>query len=375
MKDILVVGGGIGGITAALALRSSSARVTLVEREPAFSPVGAGIVLAPNATAILSRLGVDAASYGERVDVLAIRTAEGDTLQRVDLRPWRESHGCSYAFHRAELHQGLIAALSSEVEVRLALSLAELAEDADGVNVRFSDASTRRFDLVVGADGIHSLTRAQAGVEAAVRYSGYTCWRAVCPNPGVREGFEAWGRGSRFGVVLLRGERVYAFLVATAPQRAPDLAWPDGFDRLFGGYGAPCGDVLAAMDGVSLMHHDLEELDEPVWGTARVWLLGDAAHAMTPNLGQGAAMAIEDAFVLASSLAGDLAAARSRYVEARHRRVRKVQLDSRRFGRVAHWQHGAAVWARDRLIRLMPRTVSDRQFLGVVEPGLALARA
>lgn len=374
MNGVLIAGGGIGGLCAALALRRR-AKVRLVEREPAFSPVGAGIVLAPNATEILARFGVDTRGSGEPVDKLVLRTAAGRVLQETDLRRWRASHGTSFAFHRAELHEALLAALGDSADLRLGVSIESLVEETDGVEVTFSDGERGRYDLVVAADGIHSHTRELAGVTASVRYSGYTCWRVVCPNPGVGESFEAWGRGARLGAVPLRGGRLYAFLVATAPRRAPSLSWPDGFRERFAGFAEPCGRIFAAMEGARLMHHDLEELDRPLWGTARVWLLGDAAHAMTPNLGQGAAMAIEDAFVLAAALGSDVAASRVRYVAARDPRVRQIQLGSRRIGQIAHWQRGAAVWLRDHLMSALPQAVGDRQFLGVVEPGLELLRA
>ena len=375
MKKVLVVGGGIGGLTAALALRRQGAHVTLWEREAVFSPIGAGIVLAPNAVAILQRLGVDLAGRGERVGAMLLQSADGRVLQRMDLSAWRASHGPAYAFHRGELHEALLEALAGDADVRCGVAPTAMDDTPDGVVAAACDGSAERFDLVVGADGIHSHVRQLIGQPVPVRYSGYTCWRAVCPNPGVRESLETWGRGARFGAVPLSRDRLYVFLVKNAARRAPSLSWPEGFRAAFGGFAGPCPAILEAMNGVPLMHHDLEELDEPAWGRGRIWLLGDAAHAMTPNLGQGAAMAIEDAFVLSGCIGGDASAGHARFVATRHPRVRKLQLDSRRFGRVAHYESAPAVWARDTVVRLLPQAMADRQYLQVVEPGLDLARA
>lgn len=373
-KSVLIVGGGIGGVTAALALRRAGARVTLVEREGAFSPVGAGIVLAPNAIAILRRLGVDTSS-GERVRSMALRTADHALLQKVDLDPLSETLGPAFAFHRGELHRALLEAMPADVEVRCGTALVSLADQGEVVVARMAEGADEAYDLVVGADGIQSQVRHHLGGGPELRYSGYTCWRAVCANPGVSESVEMWGRGARAGMVPLSGGRLYVFLVVSAPRRAPALAWPEGFLAVFGGFGGPCPAVLRALDGVPLLHHDLEELDEPAWGRGRIWLLGDAAHAMTPNLGQGAAMAIEDALVVGACLGDEPAVGHARYVGARHARVRKIQLDARRLGQVAHWRNRPAIWLRNALLRLAPRSVGDRQYLGVVEPGLALARA
>lgn len=122
------------------------------------------------------------------------------------------------------------------------------------------------------------------------------------------------------------------------------------------------------------LHHDLDELDAPTWGRGRVMLLGDAAHAMTPNQGQGAAMAVEDALVLTRELAAGFDGALERYRAARHPRVRQVQLDSRRIGQVAHWENRLACSARDGLMRLVPASVGERQYRRVIEPGVALVR-
>ena len=143
---------------------------------------------------------------------------------------------------------------------------------------------------------------------------------------------------------------------------------------MFDGFAGEVHDVLLrALEDLPPLHHDLEELEAPLWGRGRVVLLGDAAHAMTPNQGQGAAMAIEDAVGLERSLRDGASGALERYVALRHARVRRVQLDSRRFGEVAHWQSPMARWMRDSLLRIVPERVTSAQIERLVAPGVALA--
>jgi 2-polyprenyl-6-methoxyphenol hydroxylase-like FAD-dependent oxidoreductase len=203
-----------------------------------------------------------------------------------------------------------------------------------------------------------------------LRYSGATCWRATVADPGIEEGFESWGGVARVGAIPLTEGRLYVYLVLSAPAGGQRQTSVDAIRERFAHFAAPVPAILDALAGVELLHHDLEELQAPVWGAGKVVLIGDAAHAMTPNLGQGAAMGIEDAALLPQALAASDPASRMRAL--RHRRVWRVQRDSRRFGEMAHWDAPAAVWLRNTLIRWMPRSLADRNYRAVVEPGLAL---
>jgi 2-heptyl-3-hydroxy-4(1H)-quinolone synthase len=353
---ITIAGAGIAGLTAALVLSRHGHRVEVLERSPTIDPVGAGIVLAPNALRILSALGVRLEACGEPVKRITIRNAAGAALETTEIDRILPGAGPTVAFHRAELHRVLLDALGPEVELRLGQPLIDCSAGAAG--------------MIIGADGIRSTAREQACGALALRYSGTTCWRALTSNPGIEEGFEAWGGAARIGAIPLTAGRLYVYLVLTAPAGGQRQTSIDAIRDRFAHFSAPVPAILDALSGVALLHHDLEELDEPVWGAGNVVLIGDAAHAMTPNLGQGAAMGIEDAAVLPQAIAAPDPALRMRAL--RHGRVARVHRDSRRFGEMAHWDAPAAIWLRNTLIRWMPRSLADRNYRAVVEPGLAL---
>lgn len=215
-----------------------------------------------------------------------------------------------------------------------------------------------RYDLVVGADGLRSSVPEQLIGPVAYRYSGMTCYRGLVQNPGFERALEAWGGAARIGVVPLAHGQLYYYLVLSAPQRAPVLS----VSELRAAFAHLHGDVTqlwAALHEPPPLHHDLDELDAPVWGVQRALLLGDAAHGMTPNQGQGAAMAIEDALALTSALEPGVQGALARYVGLRHARVRGIQLDSRRLGQLAHLDHPALGFVRNKLMRLLPQRLAD----------------
>jgi 2-polyprenyl-6-methoxyphenol hydroxylase-like FAD-dependent oxidoreductase len=227
----LIVGGGIGGLTAAIALARLGHDVTVAEKSPEFTPVGAGIIMAPNATRVLAELGVDLSRYGHALPSLDIVDADGILLQRIETQRLSARYGPSWALSRPTLHRALLDAVAREVRLVRGSSVTALTDTGRMVNVRFAgDDETHSFGLVVGADGLHSTVRAQVpGRQPRLRYSGVTCWRGLSRNPGFTRAIEAWGIGTRIGVAasdptLLPGQ--------SAPMRAA-VQWPTEF-RVFG---------------------------------------------------------------------------------------------------------------------------------------------
>lgn len=368
---ILIVGGGIGGLTSAIDLTRAGHEVTLAEREPAFAPVGAGIVLAPNAMRILRWLGVPLDTYGQPLTGLSVVRANGELLTRMDAARFKERYGEPWAFARPALHQALCAALPQGVRLRLGACLRSLRVEPDGVCAGFERQGEERFDVVVGADGLRSTVRGLTLGAAWYRYSGVTCYRGIVDNPGIEHAIEAWGGPVRLGVVPLAQRQLYYYLVLSAAPRAPALHLSE-LRAAFAHVRGEASQLWAALHHEPPLHHDLDELEAPVWGVPRVLLLGDAAHGMTPNQGQGAAMAIEDALALTLALAEGAQGAVARYALLRHARVQRVQLDSRRLGQLAHLPSMPLGLLRDGLLRLVPQRMTDAQYQRLVEPGLAL---
>lgn len=370
--NILVAGAGIGGLTAAIALGRDGHAVTLAERSPGFEAAGAGIVLAPNALRILASLGVDLDGLGRRLVRNEVRRADGTLLTVLDMAAFEDRFGPSRAFARADLHRALAAALPLNVTTVFGHPVGGVAEHPDGA-VADLGRGEEHFDLVIGADGLRSVTRQTLYGSAPLRYSGTTCWRGIADFDCGDVAVEAWGGRARVGLVPLNGDRTYYFLVLTAPHHSPDLSWPEGFRSAFSGFEGVPGALLSALAEAPPLHHDLLELDRPAWGRGRIALLGDAAHAMTPNQGQGAAMAIEDAVALAAVLRDGVEGATDRYRRLRHTRVRRVQLASRRIGAAAHWRNPVLASLRDTALRLTPASATARALENLVRPGLSLA--
>lgn len=354
----VVVGAGIAGLATSAGLRAAGCEVTLLERATSLAPVGAGITLAANAVRVLDHLGV-----GDAVRA-AGRTTTGASLLDGDGRPLLSSGpgGQLLGIHRADLQQAL---LDGAPRPRLGTTVTSMRPDEDGVSLRLDDGGELRADIVVGADGINSRTRQLLLGDRAPRpvSAGYAVWRLVVEDRiGLDHAVEQWGRGRRVGAVPLPDGRLYAFLVENLPvDEGPDgrLA---GLRRRFADFGGPAAALLASLpDEVELLLHDVRALDGVSFGVGRVALVGDAAHAITPNLGQGAAQALEDVPALvAAATRGDPRELAEGLDASRRRRVTSVASRSATTGRVGQWSGGFAVALRDAAMRALPTSAVER---------------
>lgn len=371
-RKAIVVGAGIGGLTAALALQKAGFAVEVYEQAPELKEAGAGISLWANAIRALEQLGFGNALRERSVAYArtAILRSDGRTIVEISLdelvqRLRLADTPVVVVLHRADLLDILTKPLGNTI--RLGHRCAGFEIRGERVAARFADGTEAEGDLLIGADGIHSSVRAQLHPGDALRYSGYTAWRAVVKFDSAGWGVtESWGAGKRFGVVPMSGGSVYWFATQNTPEggRAAAGGAKQELSELFRGWHEPIPRLISAIEESAILRNDIVDRDPlRTWGSGPVTLLGDAAHPMTPNLGQGGCQAIEDALALARSVsnARNVPEALRNYEFERIRRTTPIVLGSRRSGRLAQWDNPLACRLRDALLAKMPHGVLVRQ--------------
>ena len=347
---VLIVGGGIGGLSAARELALRGIPSTVLERAPQLNPVGAGIIMNPNAMRVLEKNGLADEVRRDSWPYLTRETRDqrGRLLAVRDYRPLydagRLARGC--LVHRAHLLEVLFRSLA-----------------AGTVQFNRTGGAADGYDLVIGADGIRSQVRRELFGDVSPHYMGYRSHRLTMDNvTGVRCFTEFLGRGQRIGLVPINEKRLYVWTTYNSPREeraAPDLP------RQFAQFTAePIRRLFAALPPPdSIITTEIEELWADEWARDRMVLLGDAAHAMTPNIGQGAGMAMEDAAALAEELAarGKIEEALTRYVRRRKPRVELVMKVSREVGHDGQKSGALACWLRNRRVARDGRDVARQQ--------------
>jgi 2-polyprenyl-6-methoxyphenol hydroxylase-like FAD-dependent oxidoreductase len=364
MKNVGIIGGGIGGVAAAVALHKFGIQATVYERTPRLTEAGAGMMLWPNATRVLKSLGLleDIAARSGRNTHFLVRTSGGKTLMNIALGKFDVPALCA---RRSDLLASLLSALPRE-RIRLGREFAHLEQSTSGVRVHFADGGVAEHDAVIGADGIRSQVRAQLfGISDPV-HRGYTVWRgvAIYRGRGIRRGYnsETWGHGSRFGILDI-GQDTYTWYATANDPKPGGVPQDDRKSKLvqrFSGWHEPISALIESTE--LILENDAYDLAPlPQWTDGRVTLLGDAAHPCTPNLGLGGCLALEDALVLARCVSSErsMEGALRRYESLRRRRTRHIQQRSLLMGRIGQWQNRAVVAGRRVVTRLLPAALFE----------------
>lgn len=368
----IVVGAGVGGLTAAIALRARGFDVEVLEAAPESRTSGGGLGIASNATKVLKALGIDLpnAGVGRVCERFSLHTASGRLMREMPISSIAHELGSPVVNVRRSDLTALLRDALADVPIHYGVEVARYDKTGDGVTVTCADGSTRAGDVLVGADGIRSVVRAQSVGPEPINEYGYVCWIATVPfehpRPGPGGAAHYWGNGRRFGLIDIGGGDVYWWgtknVAAHEARRRTGVK--EDVLRCFDGWAEEVCRVVSLTpeaDIVSVPAQDREFAES--WGDGPVTLVGDAAHPMLTSLSQGAGSAIEDGYALAHHLAagGDVVTALRRYEEARRERTRWLVTASRRLSRMEQIENPIAAGLRNLAIRHAPMSVVRRQ--------------
>jgi 2-polyprenyl-6-methoxyphenol hydroxylase-like FAD-dependent oxidoreductase len=343
---VLVVGGGIGGLSTTLALRGQGIEVDVVERDPGWGVYGVGIIQPGNALRALDSLGLAAACVEAGAPIRGDRTwlADGETpIAAHEWPPLVDGLPPGNGLTRPKLHEILTSrTLASGADVRTGVTFTEFLPSDNHVDVAFTDGERRRYDLVIGVDGLYSKVReVLLGPNVKPRFTGQVCWRYNLPRiDGLEEIWMFFGPDGSAGFVPLGEDLMYILMIETPIRDWRDAIERDGaaavYRQRLAPFSGPVADVREQIvDDDAIVVRPIENIIVPApWHRGRIVLVGDAAHGATPHCGQGAAQAIEDGIVLAEELAKDVPVteALEAFSARRYKRCRAIVEGSEKVG-------------------------------------------
>lgn len=375
MSQGIICGGGIAGLTAAIAFNKAGIVTKVYEAAPRIMPVGAGIWMAPNAMQVFDRIGIAGKVMAAGVPLQKILVVDERMKVIMDTRQERIKDKFGFtttAITRARLQEILVNELKPS-QLVLGKCGKTVKENDTEVSLHFADGSEARATFLIGADGIHSAIRDNYIHKVSLRPSGAVCWRGVADlhvKPEFKKAIiEAWAHGIRFGFSEVQDGKVDWFAV----KRMNGSALPAGktlkqflFDS-FSGFSYPVRDIIDATDEQTIIKNELADFDSiPRWDKGKVCLIGDAAHASTPYMGQGGCQGVEDAYALALCMSKqhDINKAFHDLQRLRKRRAEFIVNTSRIMGKVGYLK-GWAGAARNAMIRMTPLAITEQQFCKV----------
>lgn len=370
---IAILGAGIGGLTMAQCLFQNGKTFDLFEASESIKPVGAGIWMPPNAMRVFERIGKSKTvlQNGVNLESMRLLDLQMNTLALVDGAKLASLYSFpTVSIKRSDLHSLLFSDLP--------VSSIYLGHQCQAINIQnnktqlsFKNGRTEEYDLVIAADGINSLARVQIQDFRQLQYSGQSCFRALTkmtiPPIINNQSIEIWGQGLRFGCSPVSANEVYwyaPFVELSGQKLIPSERFALLQSR-YKDFPPVVQQIIQSVEPESIIHTDLFELPPTErWAVSGLILLGDAAHAMTPNLGQGAAMAIEDAFCLAQLLQNNSISRHdliSAYHANRTKRVNEIAHWARQLGHLGGWQNTIACRFRNFILKNTPSRIQARQ--------------
>ena len=370
MKQIAIIGAGIGGLTAALAFKQKGFNITVYESAAEMKPVGAGIGIVNNAMQIFKKLGIHEKieNAGVKVSAMNITDHKLRLLSVMDLKEFEVKYGvCNISIHRAVLQNILAEEIEFE-NIKLSKRLLKI-EQNEKVKLSFGDGSIETADVVIAADGIKSVVRNQLFDLSEIRDTKQICWRGVS-KVSLRKDYnnkaiEAWGKGKRFGFVQINDQDIYWYAVV---NESLINQHDNNLHDLFADFNNDVLNIIENTSDDTVIKNriiDLKPIDK--WYNKSVCLLGDSAHATTPNLGQGACQAIEDAYLLADLYQEDksIEIVLKEYQNLRIKKVHAIVNSSLTIGKIAHLENSCAIYLRNLLIRCIPTSINNKQLQSI----------
>jgi len=363
-----IVGAGIGGLTTAIALQKKGLKTRIFEQAEEIKPVGAGIILANNAMQVYEKLGLgeEIKNSGHPISSMNITDAQLKSISNIDLKYFEAKYQVqNIAIHRGKLQQILVGQLDAD-GLNPGNELINVEKTGAEYVLKFKNGTTAKSKILLGADGLNSTVRNCLFSENTIRNAYQICWRGVTdfalPEKYQNEVYEAWGKGDRFGFVQIAPNKVYWFAVKSFKQNH-DVFPIDTLDTHFERY-APMVRNIIKETPVKTIHTSVISDLKPIktWYKENVCLIGDAAHATTPNMGQGACQAIEDAYILSECLQKfEVSQAFAKYQKLRMLKAHQVVNISWTLGKVAHWKNPLAIQFRNRLMGMIPESINRKQ--------------
>jgi len=366
--NIDIIGAGIGGLTTAIALEQKGIKTRIFEQAERIKPVGAGIILANNAMQVYEKLGLRKVieEKGNPISSMNITKSNLNPLSKIDLTYFEQKHNTkNIAIHRGTLQQILLDKLKS-TEINLNHKLTSIVENTNGYSLEFENGEQIQSSTVLGADGLNSIVRQNIFPNNSIRNANQICWRGVTeyelPTKFKNELNEAWGKSERFGFVQIAENKVYWYALKSFKKNKSKFSIND-LEQYFSDFNSVVKDIIKSTKKEQINTAEISDLKPTsIWYKNNVCLIGDAAHATTPNMGQGACQAIEDAFVLSECLDKyGITEAFSKYQKLRLPKAHQVVKASWVLGKMAHISNPILIGLRNKMLRLTPSSINRKQ--------------